>query len=236
MFLFSLSSQTITCVFGLNALESDPENDVYRMHQLDTDRDLKKGDYHDEIDIVKLEIMGQHINLSFAVNLTNWESNECIYTQAIIILHEDFQGIHNIPLDLTFPYYAVVYDNSTGLGFKVYLSHVTENYTKYWDNSVWTDDQNLAMEIGYASDNSITVDIPLTAYMLPSNITILATVVAVEQYGPGFREVIAYFDIAPNKYDPFALEDEISSFNLFIILFGLIGISLIIIKNQTRNK
>jgi len=231
--LLSLTLQTFTPVLGLNAIETDPENDVYRIHATESSQDISKGDYHDEIDIVKLEVNGQNINLTFAGNMVDWQSNDSFYTQAIIILHPDFKSLE----DMTYPFYALIYDNfsSYGLGFKVFFTNQTEfDDEEYWDGSGWIGSPSSAIEVGNASEKSITAYVPPAAYTIPDDITFLAEALILEEIG--YYEAFAYADIAPNKYDPFASEDKIPSYNLFIVVGLLFGISLIIIKKQIGKK
>ena len=233
--LLSLTLQTFTPVLGLNAIETDPENDVYRIHMTESSQDISKGDYHDEIDIVKLEINGQTVNLTFAGNITDWQYSDSIETRAIIVLHEDFTSLE----DMTYPYYAILYDNWTyyALGYRVFLTYETEFDTDYWDGSGWAATEDLAVEVGSASDKSIVANVSSGAFIIPDNITFLAQALRIEFIGifPE-EEVILYTDIAPNKYDPLASEDKIPSYNLFIVVGLLFGISLIIIKKQIGKK
>ena len=230
--LLSLTLQTFTPVLGLNAIETDPENDVYRIHVIGSSQDISKGDYRDEIDIVKLEINGQAINLTFAGNMTDWQSNDTIETIAIVILHPDFKGLDEV----SYPYYEIYYDNWTdyGLGYKVFLTYETEFDTEYWDGSEWVDHENDAMEVGSASDKSITADVSTDALNITDDLTFIAQSMCVEKIGDD--EAMGYIDIAPNKYDPFASEDQIPSYNLFIVVGVLFGITLIIIKKQIKRK
>jgi len=230
--LLSLTLQTFTPVLGLNAIETDPENDVYRIHVTESGQDIKKGDYHDEIDIVKLEINGQTVNLTFAGNIADWQYNDTVETRAMIILHEDFTSLE----DMTYPYYAIWYYNWTfyGLGYRVFLIYETEFDSEYWDGSGWASSEDLAVDIGSASDKSIVANVPSGAFIIPDDITFLAEGMHMEIIS--FSEIIGYADIAPNKYDPLASEDKIPSYNLFIVVGLLFGISLIIIKKQIKSK
>ena len=232
--LLSLTLQTFTPVLGLNAIETDPENDVYRVHMTESSQDIKKGDYHDEIDIVKLEINGQTVNLTFAGNIADWQFNDTVETRAIIVLHEDFTSLE----DMTYPYYAILYDNWTyyELGYRLFLTYETEFDSEYWNGSGWASSEDLAVDVGFASDKSIVANVPSGAFIIPDDITFLAQAMCAE-FIVMFIEMIVYTDIAPNKYDPLASSaDQIPSYNLFIVVGVLVGISLIIIKKQIGKK
>ncbi len=238
----SLTVQTFTPVVGIYMSVDDPENDVYYIHYniIDGDYDMTKGDYHDEIDIVKLNITGQFFNLTFAGDMADWVVGTGPYMAALIMLHPDFQGFDQEP---TYPYYSILYENHsvTGqldeyLGYHVFFTYVIDQYTEqYWNATTgWVSTTALASDIGSASDKSIIADVP-TNYTIPDDIDIIATSVHSELLFYT-NEVFEYIDIAPNKYDPFASEDKIPSYNLFIVVGLLFGISLIIIKKQIKSK
>ena len=53
---------------GIDAIISDTEDDVFQ----ECATGNSTGNYHDEIDITKLTIAGQNVNLTVAGNLANW--------------------------------------------------------------------------------------------------------------------------------------------------------------------
>ena len=238
----SLTFQTFTPAVGLYASVDDPENDVYCTHIIGQDYEMTKGDFHDEIDIVKLNITEQFFNLTFVGNITDWVGTEPHYTAALIILHTDFKGLDQEP---TYPYYSILYQNHsvTGqgadyLGFHVFFTYVLDESTRlYWNETAeWVSNTSLASDIGSASDKSIIADVPKDAYTIPDYIDYIALSVHSVYYPSPIEEFIEYLDFAPNKYDPFASEDKIPSYNLFIVVGLLFGISLIIIKKQIKRK
>ena len=236
--LLSLTLQSITPVLGLNVIITDPENDVYRLHVTPSSQDVSKGDYHDEIDIVKLEINGQFVNLTFAGNIADWESNDSVQTEAEIMLHENFTGSYMESL-MIYPYYLIYYDNWTNfeLGYRVFFVLKIEDspWRLFWNGSEWVADEDEAMDIGSASDKSIVANVPPGAFVIPDNITYIAASGCNEAIG--MYEMIGYSDIAPNKYDPLASNGgEIPSYNLFIVVGFLVGVCLIIIRKQIKSN
>ena len=133
-----------------------------------------QGDFHDEIDIVGLDVTGQHFNLTFAADMSNWNHTH----SAIIILHPDFKGLEQEP---TYPYYTVLYQNHSmfgyeGLDFHVFFTYVTGPSTEqYWNETTgWVSSAFSASDIGYASDKSIIADVPTEAYTIPDDIDCIA--------------------------------------------------------------
>ena len=199
----SLMLQTFTTVVGLNLSVVDPENDVYYMHYKYTtpeNMEIKKGDYHDEIDIIKLDVTGQHFNLTFAADITSWNLTH----QALIMLISDF-NFQQPP----FPYYAISYENPNDYGlyeFHVFFLYVTGSYEEdreYWNNVTgWVSTPDLASDIGFSTDRSIIADAPTEAYLIPDDIDCVATASCLYAFF-AIEDVYQYLDIAPNKYDPY---------------------------------
>ncbi|MFX1409174.1 MAG: hypothetical protein ACFFA6_02390 [Promethearchaeota archaeon] len=238
----SLTVQTFTPVVGIYMSVDDPENDVYYIHITETDYEMTKGNYHDEIDIVKLNITGQFFNLTFAGNMADWVVGTGPYMAALIMLHPDFPGFEQ---EQTFPYYLILYENHTVtgtgdeyLGYHVFFTYVIDEYNQlYWNETTgWVSSNTLALDIGSASGKSIIADVPTNAYTIPDDVDIIATSVRSE-FLFYTDEIFEYLDIAPNKYDPFAGNgDEIPSYNIFIVVGVLFGISLIIVKKHIKKK
>ncbi|MFX1314956.1 MAG: hypothetical protein ACFE9T_03770 [Promethearchaeota archaeon] len=239
----SLTVQTLTPALGIYMSIDDPENDVYYIHVRGyEDYDRTKGDYHDEIDIVKLNITGQFFNLTFAGDIADWVVGPGPYMAALIILHPDLPNLNQEP---TYPYYTILYENHsvTGqwdeyLGYHVFFTYVIdENTEQYWNATTgWVSTTALASDIGSASGKSITADVPTSAYTIPNNIDIVAISVRSE-FLFLIDETFEYIDFAPNKYDPFAGNgDQIPSYNLFIVVGLLFGTSLIIVKKHIKKK
>ncbi|MFX1409886.1 MAG: hypothetical protein ACFFA6_06015, partial [Promethearchaeota archaeon] len=147
------------------------------MHYTQSSQELSKGDYHDEIDIVKLEINGQTMNLTFAGNIADWESNDVFQTEAQIMCHENFTGSYLESLAV-YPYYLIYYDNWTQheLGYNVFFVQKIEGspWMLFWNGSDWVEDDREAMVIGSASDKSIIASVPPGALVIQESLTIIA--------------------------------------------------------------
>ena len=252
--LLSLTLQTFTLVVGLNVIITDPENDVYRVKYESiifmspptfgyvpapsSAQDAGRGDYHDEIDIVKFEINGQTMNLTFAGNINDWQMTGIYVTIAMMLLFPDFDMALYKQGKQQYPFYVAYYQNHSHFGpdYKLVFIHQIDNETsECWDGAGWTDTQILAASIGSASGKSIIANVPPGAYTIPDNVTYIAASEHDEYLGGG--ESMAYLDIAPNEYELWSVsKDEIPSYNLFIVLGVLFGISLIIIKKQINSK
>ena len=255
--LFYLIFQTFTPVRGLTETKTDPENDVYRILYEETmivmgatpapkisqiveppgNLDIKQGDYHDEVDIVKLEINGQNLNLTLAGNINDWVNDDNHSTRAFIFLYPDFnledfkQGIH------PYPFYVASYQNQSvyGPGYKLLLFKDTDNETSYlWDGAGWTLTKILSANIGYASGKSIIANVPSGAYIIPDNVSYFAWAVH-ENYG---GERVTYIDVAPNEYSLWSVpqSETIPSYNIFIVVGLLFGISMFIVRKHIKRK
>lgn len=244
--LVSLTVQTLTPVVGLNLSVDDPENDVFRAYvNIDEmSQELSRGNFHDEIDIVKLNVSNQIFNLTFAGYINDWVSNGYADTSAQIILHPDFNMTLYIQGNITYPYYSILYQNFTSsffpytsLGFHAFFIYVIDIETiVFWNETAgWVSDESYAEDIGYVSDKSIIADVPLGAYDIPDNVTCIAMTTYAEQLS--MVEFLLYGDIAPNEYDLYPSEDDvIPSYNVFILVGLLFGISLIIIRKHIKRK
>lgn len=237
--LLSLTQQTFTPVVGLNTYVDDAENDVYYVSVTADGESIKKGDYHDEIDIVKFKINAQNLNLTFAGNINDWEGVGDVATGAIMVLHPNFDMEIYKEGNMTYPYYAVYYDNwSQSLGYRVIFAYVYEYLgdedSEFWNGSGWVMGEDDALPIGTASGKSIIADVPPEAYNITNNTTYIAQSIHIK-YSP--NEIKAYIDIAPEEYMLLEETEElIPGYNLFIVVGVLVGISLIIIKKQVKRK
>ena len=238
--LLSLIQHTITPVVGLNTTVNDAENDVYYVSLTAEGENIKKGNYHDEIDIVKFEINNQNLNLTFAGNINDWEGADDVITEAVMVLHPNFDMELYKEGNMTYPYYAIYYDNwSQSLGYRVIFAHVYEYLgdedREFWNETAgWVSNNTLALDIGSASDKSIIANVPPKAYNITNNTTYIAQSIHIK-YSPS--EIKYYIDIAPEEYMLLEeTEEVIPGYNLFIIVGVLVGISLIIVRKHIKRK
>jgi len=255
--LISLSLQNFTFVTGIPVIIPDPENDVYRIHYEQTiilfgvtpapnigqvvnppsNIDIKKGDYHDEVDIVRLKIDGQNLNLTFAGNINDWVSDADHETSAIIFLYPDFNMEIYKQGDQQYPRYVAFYQNQSEYGpdYKfVFINEINNETWWVWDGSGWTLSNGLSANIGSASGKSIIANVPSGAYTIPDNITYFAVAEHDNYLGGG--EAIAYLDIAPNDYALWSVSETIPSYNIFIVVGLLFGLSMVIARKYIKGK
>lgn len=238
--LLFFTFQNIPLVKGLDATIFDSENDVF----LIVDDSVIQGDYHDEIDIVKLEFHGQEINLTFAGNTSDWkfsfaDENNIIDTLIVIMFYENFDMSSG---DMIFPDYYVYCRNWTGLGFEIFFINITVEIIDddilfprfyFWTGENWSEEQDQGQDIGLISDKSMLASIPTEAYIIPDNLTYIAISMIMET--KDFNDVVLYLDIASEEYAPFDTSNgSIPSYELFFFIYAMIGISLIIIRKAIR--
>ncbi|MFX1314757.1 MAG: hypothetical protein ACFE9T_02765 [Promethearchaeota archaeon] len=235
----SLIMQTFTPVVGFNVTVDDAENDVYYVSVTADGEKVKKGNYHDEIDIIKLEINDQNINLTFAGNINDWQGVGDVETGAIIVLHPNFDMELYKKGNMTYPYYAIYYDNwSQSLGYRVIFAYVHEylgdEEKEFWNDLGWVTSEEDASPIGTTSDKSIIANVPPKAFNTTNSTTYIAQSVHIKYYS---NEIKAYIDMAPEEYMLLKETEEIiPSYNLFIIIGVLIGSSLIIVRKYFKRK
>ena len=87
LFVLISISYFIPITHGINATISDTEDDVLRQC---TSGDTT-GDFHDEIDIIKLTVAGKNVNLTVAGNLGQWNSS---YYGTIIFSEKFYSLFH----------------------------------------------------------------------------------------------------------------------------------------------
>ena len=238
--LLFFTFQNIPLVKGLDAIIFDAENDVF----LIVDDSVIQGDYHDEIDIVKLEFHGQDINLTFVGNTSDWKfsfvnENNIIDTLIVIMFYENFDMSSDA---MIFPDYYVYCRNWTGLGFEIFFINITVEIIDddvaflnlyFWTGVNWSEGQDQAVNIGIISNKSMSAHIPTEAYIIPDNLTYIAISMIMEI--KDFNDVVLYLDIAPEEYAPFDTSNgSIPSYELFLFICAMIGISLIIIRKAIR--
>ncbi len=238
--LLFFTFQNIPLVKGLDATIFDSENDVF----LIVDDSVIQGDYHDEIDIVKLEFHGQDINLTFAGNTSDWKfsfvnENNIIDTVIFIMFYENFDMSSDA---MIFPDYYVYCRNWTGLGFEIFFINIIVEINDddiffpefyFWTGVNWSEGQDQGQNIGLLSDKSMLASISIDAYLIPDNLTYIATSMIMEI--KDLNDVVLYLDIAPEKYAPFDTSNgSVPSYELFIFICAMIGISLIIIRKAIR--
>ncbi|MFX0018102.1 MAG: hypothetical protein ACFFAK_10190 [Promethearchaeota archaeon] len=210
---------------GYNYTFSDAEDDVIR----ECDSAIETGDYYDELDIVKIVIADKHVNLTVAGNLSYWNSSYSARIYFSDRFYTSSTGFSWSP-----PYYILHCANDSG-PLKVILRRGYSlgggNFAyEVWNGTGW-EDENTAAEANIITDvteHSIIIDIPLAVEPIPDSMQV---VVAARLFLFGDCD---YMDFAPELSSLSSSQDGISGYNLFIMSFIVIGISLIMIKKYKK--
>lgn len=214
-------------VRGYDYIFSDKEDDVIR----DCDSEVDIGDFHDEIDIVKITIAGKNINLTVAGNFGYWNNS---HFAAIHFSNRFMAQENSTEFTWTPPCYVITCKKDNG-GFKVTLERAYslgfgDFVYEAWNGTGWEDRGTATAANIFTSttEHSIIIDIPTAVEPIPADMKVLVWT----------RYLVSvnckYHDFAP-QLSSFQEEDTISSYYIFILICTMIGISLIMIKN-TRNR
>ena len=141
--------------------------------------------------------------------------------------------------DEQYPKYAASYKNQTVTGpdYVLYFTKAVGPEVEdslYWDGVGWTTTISLSANIGSASGKSIIANVPLGAYTIPDNVSYLAWAVH-DTFG---GERITFIDVAPDEYSLWCVPDSaaIPSYNIFIVVGLLFGISMFIARKHIKRK
>ena len=220
--LFLLTFQSIGIVTARTESFTDPENDVYRVDIQASD--VKKGDYHDEIDITSIAMVDNYFNATFAAPFVGAD-----------IVCDFFLYEYYDPDTLEYGIYAV--KSSTGLN-DVYFVHYVPSGQIYlsevWTGGGWSFDFNDGATVGSMTGNLVEGTVPEAAWTVPDNVTWYVHSLA----GRPFVDVIIYADYAPKDFDPYPSGDgdEIPGYSLSILISALFGISIYIIIKKIKKR
>ncbi|MFX0025645.1 MAG: hypothetical protein ACFE8M_04460 [Candidatus Hermodarchaeota archaeon] len=225
MLFFSILS-FLPVVKGYNYMFTDIENDVIR----ECNSEVDTGDYNDEIDIVKITIAGKNINLTVAGDLGYWNNSHV----ARIHFSNRFIPKNSTDFAWTPPCYVIECEKDYG-GFEATLERAYSlgggNFAyEVWNGTAWEDriTATPANIFTSVSEHSIIIDIPAAVEPIPNDMKVLFWT---RYY---FSSSCKYHDFAPSL-SSFQEEGIIPSYNLFILIFTMIGSSLIMIK-ITKNR
>jgi hypothetical protein len=235
-----LAFQNVVLVTALTETKTDSVNDVY-LFPHSYIMPTKQGDFLDEIDIIQYSINGQDINITFEGDIEAISVNNTWIT-VNLFLFETFDPKNDTWNQLQ---YSVFYENFTGY-FTAYFvfneptSYLDGNVLGYlhlfWDGDSFEHNVLTAISIGNASGNSIAVEIPLNAF----NVSKAVASYVESQYGnfldPRYENW--YMDYCPNAFSEYSVHGGrgIPSYNVFIFILSIIGISLILLKKQIKFK
>ncbi|MFX1503798.1 MAG: hypothetical protein ACFFDH_22745 [Promethearchaeota archaeon] len=208
---------------GINFTTSDAENDVIR----NCGTGDETGDYHDEIDIVNLIVAGRNVNLTVAGNLAKWNASP----YGSVIFSSRFMSNPAPTYYMwTAPYYAIDYDNDTGS----MIATLEKGYSigggnfayEVWNGTAWEDriGGNPINIVVSVTTHSILCYIPDGVEELPSNMKALAVTRV-------FGISCGFIDLTPIPSD-----QGIPSYDVFVLICTMIGISFIIIKKYKKQK
>ena len=208
--------------YAIDYTVSDAENDVLR----DCATSEDTGDYHDEIDIVELNVTGQYVNITVAGNLANWNSSYF----GSIYFSPRFTASEFNDLLWTTPYYIIDFENESG-PIEAFLERgysLGGNNFAYevWNGTGWEDrNTGTAVNILYAiTSHSVVSYIPDGVEEIPSSMKVVA------------KTRILIFSSC-NYSDITSIPSSgggVPSYNLFIIICTMVGISLIILKKHKK--
>ncbi|MFX1316314.1 MAG: hypothetical protein ACFE9T_10655 [Promethearchaeota archaeon] len=213
-------------VNGYDFIFIDAEDDVYRYCESTDETDI--GDYHDELDIVKLNITGKYVSFTVVGNISDWDS----YYRATVFFSSHFTWYEQY-LELTWrsPCYIIEFHPKTRATLeKIY--HLEEGGYAYevwngtaWENSSTATPANILSEI---SQHSLTAHIPDAVEEIPSNMKCLLWI--------NFWETstdCTYADIAPS---PSNGGGNVPSYNIFVLICAMIGISIFLVRKRSKLK
>lgn len=211
-------------VHALNLNINDAENDVIRNCGTGDDT----GDYHDEIDIVKLIVSGRNVNVTIVGSLAKW--NLSYYGS--VIFSEWFRAV-SAPSYFAFnvPYYAIDYDNDTGS----MVGKLEKGYPldgggyayEVWNGTAW---DNMYDMVGGPINIVDTVTKHTVTFYIPDAVEELPNIMkaVVSNRFSGSCEFI--------DFTPLSSDQGIPSYDIFVLICTMIGISFIIIKKYKKQK
>ncbi|MFX0043882.1 MAG: hypothetical protein ACFE8L_13300 [Candidatus Hodarchaeota archaeon] len=214
---------------GYDYIFDDAEDDVYRYCE-DTDETVI-GDYRDEIDIVQLNITGQYVNLTVAGDLAGWSD----FHWGFLTFSEEFipwEGELNYAWKA--PYYRLEYEYNPPFFVtleKGYSLGGGDFAYEVWNGTAW-ENQSTATPVNILSgisQHSIVAYIPDAVEEIPSSMECLLNT---RYWPPPYN--CTYADFVPAL--PSIEEDKIPSYNLFILICGMIGISILFVRKRNKLK
>ena len=210
-------------VHAINYTTSDVEDDVLRGCD-----PQETGDYYDEIDIVHLTVAGRNINITVAGNFTSWgslHSGSLIFSPSIEVNSKN-------GLAIGIPWYRVDFENKSGpieATLERGRSLGGNNYThEQWNGSGWEDQStatpaNIIVDV---TEHSVICYIPDAVEEIPSNMKVIGTT-HLWVLSP---TTCTFSDVTPVP----AADNAVPSYNLFILIGTMIGVSFIIIKKYKK--
>lgn len=213
----------IPSVGGIKEEIYDTADDIYRF---ENNKLKDQGDFKDDIDIIKLELDGQFVKISFTANLLSAELTCTIY----FFSHYD-------PYNISYEY-GIFYANysffSQNESLRVFfIKFIGGLQTKqYWSGIDWSYNISQGESIGSVLNNTISGTIPLQAWEIPNNVTFYA----ISTSGDPSTDKYVYADVAPNEYSPYKLpSNKVLGYELSILFSCIICISFITLWKKKKS-
>ncbi len=213
----------------------DPANDVLKMKVLQA---VDKGNYIDGIDILKLEINNQHVNLTLAGDLE-------LLTETDTRVSADIDFLTSVDNDI-----EIFFQREYGIKFQINSElfdsdFIFMHYIKFgggytheeWDGDSFNSTIGSGISVGNVSGNLIQAFIPSDAFLIENSEVIYASTI----YGNEsniMQGINWYFDVCPEEYNPYNIskDDSIPGYDLMITLSCLFIVSFYIIRRYRKYK
>ena len=225
VFVFFSITYLLPAAKGYNYTFSDAEDDVIR----ECDSGIETGDYYDEIDIARIVIADKHVNLTVVGNLAYWNNS---YSARIYFSNQFFTS--STGFSWTPPYYILHCANDSAplkVNLKRGYSLGGGNFAyEEWNGIGWEDrlTATAANIVTDVTEHSIIIDIPLAVEPIPDSMLVLV-VTRLFFFGD-----CDYMDFAPALSSFTSSQNGIPGYDILILSFIVIGISLIMIKKYKK--
>ncbi|MFX1321634.1 MAG: hypothetical protein ACFFAQ_08320 [Promethearchaeota archaeon] len=215
---------------GYNYIYIDAEDDVYQYCDSTDETDI--GDYHDEIDIVKLNITGKYASFTVAGDLGDWDPHH----HAVIIFssHFTYNGPHE-GLSWRSPFYLIDYESPSFASLERAYSLGGDGYVyEVWNGTAWENETTAtpANILNESSQHSIIAYIPDAVEEIPSDMKCILNTEVIPWFIPSD---CWYEDIAP-ALPTAGGGGNIPGYNLFILFCVMIGITILLIRKRNKLK
>ncbi|MFX1321633.1 MAG: hypothetical protein ACFFAQ_08315 [Promethearchaeota archaeon] len=216
-------------VNGYDYIFTDVEDDVYRYCE-STDQTVV-GDYHDEIDIVKLNVTGKYASFTVAGDLGDWNGS---YWAALIFSSQFIPWEGPLNFAWRVPYYYIDFDSPSFVSLERGYSLGEGDFAyEVWNGTAWEDEitGTAANILNESSQHSIIAYIPDAVEEIPSNMKCLLYIKCWEP--PSYD--CTYADFAP-ALPTAGGGGNIPGYNLFILFCVMIGISILLVRRRNKLK
>ena len=239
--LILLTLQNLPRVIGLTETKNDPVNDVYYFPH-NSIIPTNKSDYKDGIDIIRLDLDGQYVNVTFEGSLEALSVAD-EWLECSIFFYETYD-----PLIDSYDQrqYSVTYKSipPDSLNYNVYFIYWEPNFgysLKYWNGTSFEYNAFAGISIGNVTGNLLTAEIPPLAFTVLDNVTYYVE----SQWGnlmdPKYTSwhadccPDAFSDyLEPSDGDGDGGDDAIPGYDMLILIGAIIGISIILLKKRSK--